>query len=69
MLLFVRGIEVGAQDFVHGEHVYLFLFENRLHRSIAQQHSLVAGILEVVLLDIGPYAFDGLWPGHLRLAT
>ena len=60
---FVRDVQILAQDLVHRKHVHLVLFKNRSQGIITTNHSLVAWVLEVVGMHVGPNALDRLWPG------
>lgn len=43
-----------AHQFVHLEHVHLCLLEHGIHLFVAKDLSLVAGVLELVGLDMLP---------------
>ena len=58
--LFVHIVHVLAEYLVHGEHMYLFLLEHGFQRLIAPDHTLVAGVLQIMRTNIGPDAFDRL---------
>ena len=58
---FFRGVEVVGKQLVHGEHVDFVLLEYRIHGIVASDLTLVAGILQVTLLDISPDLLYCLW--------
>ena len=58
--LFVHSVHILTEYLVHCEHVYLFLLEYGFQRLIAPDHTLVAGVLQIVRTNIGPDAFDRL---------
>ena len=60
--LFVRDVQILAQDLVHRKHVHLVLFKDRSQGVIAANHSLVIWVLEVIGTHIGPNALNRLWP-------
>ena len=60
------GIQILRKDFIHGEHVNLILFEDSSHCIVTPYLALVARILEIMLTNILPYAFDSLWPRELQ---
>lgn len=64
--LLVWRVQVLAQDLVHGEHVHLVLLEHGAHGLVADDLSLVVGILKVVFTDVLPDMFDALRPGQLH---
>ena len=64
--LFVRWIEVIPEDLVHSEHMDLILFEDCFHGPVAEKHPFIIGVLEIMLLDVSPDAFDCLGSGQLR---
>ena len=66
--LFVRWIEVIPEDLVHSKHMHLILFEDCLHGPVAEKHSFIIGVLEIMLLDVSPDAFHCLGSGQLRFA-
>ena len=53
-LLLFDWVEVMTDFLVHLEHVDLGLFEDGLHLLVAANLSFIAGILEVVSLDVFP---------------
>lgn len=53
-LLVFYGVEVVAHELVHLEHVHLCLFKHGIHLVVAEDLSLVAGVLELVGLDMLP---------------
>lgn len=69
MTLLVGCVEVSAKDLVHGKHVDFILLEDRFHWSIAEQHSFVTRVLQVVFFDVSPYSLDGLWTRQLYFAV
>ena len=58
--------EMIAQDLVHGEHVHSILLEDGTEGVVASNLSLVFGILEVMLFEVGPQSLDRLRPRELR---
>jgi hypothetical protein len=60
-LSILNRIKILVQDLVHGEHVDLILLEHLTQRSIADDLSLIVRVLQLVLVDVLPDAFDALW--------
>lgn len=60
-LLLVDRVQLVPQQLVHGEHVNLLLLEDSLEFGVADDLTLVVGILKVLLLDVVPELLD-----HLR---
>lgn len=56
----VERVELAAQELVHREHVDGCLLEYRLHLVVAAYLTLVAGLLQVVRLDVLPEFLDDL---------
>lgn len=59
-LFFVYWVEVVADQLVHLEHVHLGLLEYSLHLVVASYLALVAGVLEVIALDMLPQLLHNL---------
>lgn len=60
LLLLLDWIEMCTQDLIHGEHMHLVFYENRLQLFVTDDHAFVGMVLEVVLFDVVPYSLDGL---------
>lgn len=56
----VERVELAAQEFVHGEHVYSSLLEYRLQFVIAAYLTLVGRLLQVIRFDVFPQLLDDL---------
>lgn len=52
--LFVNGVEMVSNLLVHAEHVDSRLLKNSLHLGVTSDLAFVAGVLEVVGLDVVP---------------
>ncbi len=59
---------MGADELGHGKGPHLVLAENLCHGGIRLEELPVLGVLEVVLLDVGPELLDTLSAGGLLLA-
>lgn len=59
------GVEMAAEQLVHLKHVDAAALKHRVHLVVADNLSLVAGILKLVGLDVFPELFDHLRPGQL----
>jgi hypothetical protein len=57
------GVELVPEQLVHGEHVDLVLLEDGVQLIVAEDLAFVAGVLEVVTLDIVPELLDYLRAG------
>lgn len=75
MVLVVRNIDVdndlrqvSADELGHGESADLLLTENLGHLLVGLEELLVLGVLEIVLLNVGPQLLDALRSGGLLLA-
>ena len=55
-----------AQELVHGEHVNSILLEDGTEGVVASNLSLVLGILEIMLFEVGPQSLDRLRPRELQ---
>ena len=61
--------EVGGEKLGHAEGTDLLGAENLGHLLVGGEVLLVLGVLEVVLLQVGPELLDALGPGGLLLAN
>jgi len=59
---------VSAQELGHTESTDPVVAEDLGHLLVGVEELLVLGVLEVVLLDVGPQLLDALSPGSLLLA-
>jgi len=59
---------VSAQELGHTESTDPVVAEDLGHLLVGVEELLVLGVLEVVLLDVGPQLLDALGPGSLLLA-
>lgn len=66
--LFVDGIKVLVQDFIHGEHMHFVHLENRPHAVITNDHASIGRVLKTIRFNILPDSFDSLWPRELGFA-
>ena len=60
--------EVGREVLAHGEGAELLLAEHLGHLGVGGEELLVGGVLELVLLEVGPELLDALGAGGLLLA-
>lgn len=56
-----------AEEFIHRKHINLVLLEDGVQLFVAQDLSLIAGILQAVSLDVVPDFLDYLWTGELQV--
>lgn len=61
--LLLNRIELVPEQLVHGEHVDFILLEDGVQLVVAEDLALVAGVLEVVTLDVVPELLDYLRAG------
>lgn len=59
-LFLSHGVEMTANVLVHLEHVNSWLLENGLHLCVAYDLTTVAGVLELIGLDVLPKFLDDL---------
>lgn len=59
------GVELAAQEFVHGEHVDLVLPEDSPQLFVTVNVAFVVGVLELVGFDMVPELLDHLWARQL----
>lgn len=59
---------MGREELGHAEGADLVLSEDLGHLGVGGEELLVLGVLEVVLLDVGPQLLDAFGPGGLLLA-
>lgn len=57
------GVEVVADQLVHGEHVDGILLKYFAHLLVTDNLALVARVLEIMLLDVFPELLDNLGSG------
>ena len=62
----VYGVQVAAEDLIHGKHVHLGTREDSSKTLVANNVAFVALVLEAVFFDVSPYAFDCFRTGELR---
>ena len=58
--LSLRVGQVGLEELGHAEGADLVIPEDRLHLGVGLEELLVLGVLEVLLLQVGPEPFDNL---------
>lgn len=56
---------MGLEELGHAECADLVLAEDGLHRLVGDKVLLVLGVLELLLLEVGPDPLDDLGPGEL----
>lgn len=61
--------QVGGEELGHAEGTDAVVAEDLGHLLVGHKELLVLGVLEVVLLDVGPELLDALSPGGLLLAN
>lgn len=58
--LLLDRVELAPQELVHGKHVDLVLLKDSLQLLVAEDLTLVVGILELVAFDVIPELLDDL---------